>query len=532
MTTTLKNNKATKKTPITYNSYDESPYESFTFPFTHPQHLYTIANLFGLKAANFTKCKVLELGCASGGNIIPLAYHYPKSKFTGVDLSIQQINEGQKHINNLELKNIKLINLSIKDLNEDLGKFDYIICHGVFSWVEKDIQNKIMEICQTLLAPKGLAFISYNTLPGWHTSRTVRDMMLYHSSYFDTTQEKITQSKALLNFIHEAVSDSNNSYATLLHKELDMIKDKTDSYLKHDHLELNNSQFYFHQFIEKAQEYNLQYVADSSIHTMFVGNMPHKVAEKLSVIDDLVRQEQYMDFIINRRFRNTILCHKSVKLNRNIAKDVIEKFYIRSLLKPDRKIENFQLINNCDINFKLNNNSVITTHTKISGAIYYTLYENNIKPISLLELINKTKEKVPEYNDEEIKNTFLELAVRLVLNESLIISSENGNYINYISEKPKINDLNIYQTKHFNWLTNGRQEVVNISETNNKIIQLLDGRHNIDDITKEIIKLIDNKILSYSPSNPEESKQDTYNNIKAIVINTINLACNYALLVG
>ena len=61
------------------NSYDEVPYESHPYAQTHPSRLATIATLFGLSATPVEKCRVLELGCASGGNIVPMAEMFPES---------------------------------------------------------------------------------------------------------------------------------------------------------------------------------------------------------------------------------------------------------------------------------------------------------------------------------------------------------------------------------------------------------------------------------------------------------------------
>ena len=81
------------------------------------------------------RCRVLELGCASGGNLIPMAMDFPDSEFLGIDLSARQIEAGKVHLANLKPRNIELRAASIMDVDAGYGQFDYIICHGVFSWV-------------------------------------------------------------------------------------------------------------------------------------------------------------------------------------------------------------------------------------------------------------------------------------------------------------------------------------------------------------------------------------------------------------
>ncbi len=163
-------------------SYDVVPYFSAPFQATHPDRLATVATLFGLKPAPAERSRVLELGCAGGGNLIPMAVALPGSQFLGIDQSSRQVDQGQEIIAGLGLKNIALRVASLLDIDESYGTFDYIICHGVYSWVRENVQDKILEICATRLAPTGVAYVSYNTLPGWHMQGMIRDMMCYHIS--------------------------------------------------------------------------------------------------------------------------------------------------------------------------------------------------------------------------------------------------------------------------------------------------------------------------------------------------------------
>jgi 2-polyprenyl-3-methyl-5-hydroxy-6-metoxy-1,4-benzoquinol methylase len=168
------------------NTYDEVPYQSYPYSVSQPENLKTIGLLFGMNAPEVETARVLELGCAEGGNLIPIAARYPKASFVGVDLSKVQIDAGNVHIKSLGLKNIEHKNCSITDIDEKFGKFDYIVCHGVISWVPDFVRKKILEVSSQNLSENGIAYISYNTLPGWNMIRTIRDMMLYHSKNFAT----------------------------------------------------------------------------------------------------------------------------------------------------------------------------------------------------------------------------------------------------------------------------------------------------------------------------------------------------------
>src|SRR6478672_6561674 len=108
-------------------TYDDVPYLSKPLFSTHPDLLAAAGRLRGLKTRSSSNCRVLELGCAAGGNLIPMAYALPNSRFVGIDLSSKQIEVGQALRRRLELENINLAAVSIADIDSSYGQFDYII---------------------------------------------------------------------------------------------------------------------------------------------------------------------------------------------------------------------------------------------------------------------------------------------------------------------------------------------------------------------------------------------------------------------
>ena len=89
-------------------SYNNIPYQSLPVPYTYLPHLAGLGRLFGLETADPAQCRVLEIGCAEASNLIPMAWHLPKSQFVGIDLSEVQIDKGRNLIESLAIKNIKL----------------------------------------------------------------------------------------------------------------------------------------------------------------------------------------------------------------------------------------------------------------------------------------------------------------------------------------------------------------------------------------------------------------------------------------
>jgi 2-polyprenyl-3-methyl-5-hydroxy-6-metoxy-1,4-benzoquinol methylase len=318
------------------NSYDELPYPSQAFVQTHPDRLATLARVFGLQPPPIEQCRVLEIGCASGGNLVPMAYALPGSRFVGIDLSQRQVEEGRARIAALGLTNVRIEAMSILDLDERWGQFDYVICHGVYSWVEPAVQDWILRIAGRQLSANGIAYVSYNTYPGWHLRESVRHMMRYHAMPFDTPAERIEQARAMLDFLAGAVPQEGNAYGQVLARELELLARCSDSYLYHEHLEPTNAPLYFHQFAERAAGHGLQYLAEADFAAMLTGRFPPEVAATLEGISaDIVHLEQYMDFVRNRQFRQTLLCREGLKVRRALSPGVMRGMYVASAARRE-----------------------------------------------------------------------------------------------------------------------------------------------------------------------------------------------------
>jgi methyltransferase-like protein/SAM-dependent methyltransferase len=311
--------------------YDKIPYTKHIYQQTQPNNLATIATLFGMPPPPVETCRVLELGCASGINILAMAQAIPNGEFVGIELSAQQIQEGQNNIRQLGLQNITLKQMDILDISAELGKFDYIVAHGVYSWVPPNVRGKILQICRHQLQPNGVAYVSYNVLPGWHIEQTLREMMLYRTKHLTDPTEKLKQAKALLNFFVDTLKPKYDSYSLSLRKELHRVSQLNENYFFHEYLEDNNEAVFFYEFIEHATQNGLQYITDTTATFASLENFLEG-ADKLGM--SLIEKEQYFDFLRNTQFRATLLCHQQISLNRNLVADKLSDFYIAAPLKP------------------------------------------------------------------------------------------------------------------------------------------------------------------------------------------------------
>lgn len=479
-------------------TYDVIPYTSHPFAQTHPERLATLGRLFGLKPAPVTQCRVLELGCASGGNLIPMAFHLPDSEFLGIDLSNRQVTDAQSDIEALGLKNIRIEHQSILDIDASLGEFDYILCHGVYSWVPEPVQNKILSIAADNLAPHGIAFVSYNVYPGWHMREMVRHMMRFHSSQFDEPHERIEQSRALLNFLSNAIA-SDNYYGAMLNSELDLLQNISNSYLFHEHLEEINQPIYFHQFAERAKSHGLQYLAEAEFSSMNSSDFSSEVSATLARIStDLIRGEQYMDFVRNRFFRQTLLCHENIGLKRTLAPEDLEGFLVASSLTPETNPA--ELTPGTSQTFSTKNGRTISTSYPLTKAALSLLGEKWPRAIHIDELVDEARLLLGRSNITGEAHThrtqLLEDLLSCYAENIIELHTWQGNFTQRISDTPAISELAAHQIRKGILVVNQRHESVELSDLTKLIALALDGKHSPDEVLTHIIQQASEGILN------------------------------------
>jgi SAM-dependent methyltransferase len=272
------------------------------------EHLEALAFLFGLDAPAPATARVLELGCAAGGNLIPFAARHPAASALGVDLSTVQVSQGSAAIAHAGLSNIALKVFNIADIDASFGQFDYIVCHGVYSWVPGPVQDAILRICSENLTPNGVAYVSYNVYPGWKAREIVRDAMILRGGPRDTPEEKLSYARGMLEFLEQSARPDSVLKKTL-EEAMPIVRGSNSYYLLHEFLEPCNEPCYFKEFAARADAHGLAYLCDAEPSTMFVQNYGEKVRDPLlrECGGSQIMMEQYLDFLVNRTFRQTLL---------------------------------------------------------------------------------------------------------------------------------------------------------------------------------------------------------------------------------
>jgi methyltransferase-like protein len=378
-------------------AYDRTPYAGQPFCLTHPSLLAAYGCQYGLSPLPPGNSRVLEMGCGDGSNIMPMAYEFPGSQFLGIDLSPVQIGIGQGHVDSLGLMNIRLDARNIMDMGPSDGKFDYIIVHGVYSWVPDRVKEKILDICRNNLADQGIAYISYNVLPGWQFNKSMRDMMLYRSRHISNPKERVNATMELVNTMLEAGADSNRFHDVQLRwfgKNLQSFKDGS-SYLLHEYMEANNDPFYFHQFANALGKQDLQYLCDAEQADFELDGLPSDTAKKIEQLsENAIDIEQYLDFFKNTRFRHSLVCHEEIDVRSKYSLERMKPLFAATNVVPVLDSQDSAISEATA--FRTSAGLQFSTQHGIAQAVLVKL--SQIKPctIDIPSLIQAVKNELPQ----------------------------------------------------------------------------------------------------------------------------------------
>ncbi|MCH9685744.1 MAG: class I SAM-dependent methyltransferase [Deltaproteobacteria bacterium] len=516
-------------------SYDLVPYTSYPYVRTHPDRLATIGRMFGMDPAPITSCRVLELGCASGGNLIPMAEQLPRSRMVGIDLGARQIEEGQAAVQALGLDNVDLRHGDILEVDDSWGAFDYIICHGVFSWVPRPVQDKILQLCHERLTPQGIAYISYNTYPGWHLRDAVRHMMRYHTGQFTDPGQRTDQAGALVDFLAGAV-DPNGAWGQLLRRELALISRTGSDYVFHEHLEEVNTPLYFHQMVERARDQQLQYLGEADVHTMLARGLSAEVVDTLGRISpDITRHEQYLDFVHNRQFRATLLCHAAVDLDRALGPTTVVGGWL-GFAAVDDEVP-IDLSPGVRSAFRTPTGLDIGTDLPITKAALQLLRRAWPDLVSFEELVTQANGLVragglDAGTDEEVAQRLGADLLELYCSGGLELHSWRPSLATRAGDRPRVSRYARYQAEHAKFVTTRRHVRLDLDVASAMVVRRLDGEHDREALVDTLVDGVLDGSLSIDADVDALGRDGLREPLGQVLTRTLDQLAAHGLLVG
>ena len=363
------------------NVYNAAPYPLLAYADAHPARHAAIARLMELPVAPVETARYLEIGSAIGGHLLPLAMSYPRAHFTGIDLAEEQVAQANASARELGLENITFVQADILDYQPEPGAFDYVVAHGIYSWIAPEIRDALLALVARALASEGLGYVSYNTFPGWHSLMAVRRLLQLGAGDLEDPVERAGAGVDTVRFVQTLVPE-NSPLRPVLDWYDEMEGDRFSTVgvnhlvlVTHDELSEYNDPVYLLDFVAHALHHGLQHVADADLSASFPNRLSRQQIEAVNKrIRSAEEFEQYLDFVSNRTFRRSLLVHQGRAANRRLRAipTNLRGTWLRSRASVDGDLG---LDSDGKTGFVAPNEARITTEHRFSKAAFAELIE-------------------------------------------------------------------------------------------------------------------------------------------------------------
>ncbi|MCB0324356.1 MAG: class I SAM-dependent methyltransferase [Bdellovibrionales bacterium] len=511
-------------------AYDSLPYPGYSFRETHPDHLGAVAALYGLITPGVEGARILELGCGCGTNLAAIALSLPAATCVGVDISSRQIEIATKLAVDLQLSNLSFHCHDFLDYEPARQSFDYIICHGVFSWVPIAVRERILSLIRDALSGNGVAYVSYNTFPAWQDRLVGREMMLFHlERHPPGSAAGVKDALDLLRFAAEANSGLNAEYEKSLKAVLEPLVEKPDWYVAHEYLEETNEPLWFSAFASIIDAADLQYLGDARPASSFIDRLPQKLAHAVEHISwDRIAREQHVDLVVNRSFRRSLVCSRRHSLTESPSAEAIRTLSVGCPLvcsdaagiRFDRTLQRFD-------NFRgpafetaepLLKHALAQLSALWPAWVSYTELEQ-----SLLSLDTDSSWRIQTQRElpAQLLNVFAQGGVELHRSVPAFVIRPG--------EQPTTSPLARQQARTASYVTNLRQETVSLGSCDRLLLALFDGSSSTEQLRNALHEMLKSGAIAPSGEHRATPAQEL---AELLLAETLERLCKNALLVA
>jgi len=474
--------------------YDVVSYQGGVVPNSSSNHL-ALCSLWRHGPHPLTqRFHLTELGCGDGANLLPLAFYNRESTFIGIDNSGAAIHRAEAGARCLGLENIHFVQDDVRTLEPaDLRSSDYIITHGLYSWVPEEARAAMLSFCRNDLTPSGLAYISYNAQPGWSMRSLVRETLLRAQTVREAAvEDKAARAVEVATQLLEDLPSQDYAFGALLAEELARVRNGNPGYVFHEYLAEHNEGFWLRDFIAHAQQHGLDYVADAQ-DCRWEGQIPQALRASLSDRDlDPIEQEEMTDLLCHRSFRASILCRSDAPRQSTTHREILETAFITTSLCADS--DPFDLTEGVVETFCREHGPEITLDVSITKAAIVLLANQWPQGMRFESLWQRASQFLVSYGcavHSGAREQLLEELILLYERGQLDLRLDEPNYGRDVPEYPQAHALARFEARHREALTTPFHLPIRFEPEALQFVQELDGSRS----TNELHRVFSSKII-------------------------------------
>ena len=481
-------------------AYDALPYQGRPCPESHPSRLAVQAKLAGLPIPDIRRCRVLELACGDGNNLIAIADSLPDSRCLGIDLSPRHIAAGQAEIAALGLPNIELRQgdlLGLTPGDPSLGEFDFVIAHCLYSWVPRPVQDRVFALCRRHLAKHGVAFVSYNLLPGWRIVQVLRDFLSLHSRGASDPKDRLQRALAgasLLPLLTDAgtgeLSQFISRYGRDFAERLQTLGVWRDQAILHDLIGDPCTPVYFSTFVNHAGRFGLRYLADAEFRRGLPPSLsPEAIAGLRPAIETPMDLEQYADFAAMRTFRQSLLCHGEAPLRSEPQASDLHGLWVTSGWRPAGEID---ATNDDTAEFCGPGDAILRTNHPLTKAAFCILAEQAPQAVAFSDLCARAWQRTQASgslpsDDVEVLGRYI-LRAFFAENHLLRLHAHAPSFPSTPSPRPRARLFARRQVQRGDEVTGLFHENLTLDALGQALLPLLDGSRDLAALVAELAR--------------------------------------------
>lgn len=483
-------------------AYDKYTYLSDPSPASHPDRLFTVARLLGMNPLPERPgtSRILEIGCGSGPSTIPMAASLPEAEIVAVDVSQNQIDRLLARADRLQLSNISVRRLDLREFQDDDGTFDYVIAHGLYSWVPPDAREALLAICGQYLAPAGIAFLSYNVNPGWHLRQPARQFLQFHLRNETDPEIVVRRSQEILPALIDAFPNPFRTYRELFNslRESILNPERGGSYVIHDLLGEALHPVSFTDFTRHAASYGLKFLGEADFEdarAMKLGpELQRLIADWTS---DPLAVEQYIDLLSARPFRKSLLCRAGVSSEPHVSAERLRNVHVAGML--DCQHPKRQLTTSEPLDFTGGADALKgSTRHPLTKAVVLALCEAWPQPVWLDDLLDQAATRLggpdvqAQYASPADRHEVMTSLTRLLSSGILRAYSDCPPFQVHVSASPVASPVARLQAEEGSKIANRLQHPVDADDFQRTLLPLLDGTRSreqlLDDWTTIVLQ--------------------------------------------
>jgi SAM-dependent methyltransferase len=453
-------------------------FDSLPSPERHIRRLETIATLLGRSPAAIDQATVLDIGCGLGALLLAMAVEHPNSTFVGVDYSSEYLGQARANQKVLGLTNVSFIQADINDFSWPGAPFDYVISHGVFSWAGPTLAHTLLERTSSLLAPNGIAAISFNPWPGFHQRETLRGAILGCLDSNASEQERIRVARAVLASTSELLKDAASPTALALSEAVNHCRQQSDRHILHSLLMPNVTSISLSEFIETARQAGLGFLADARpLH--WKGERYRRECRSTSEqelrLDQLAADELSLectlDLLVPASFRVAVLAKE---FNPFTSQAVLERVINMQAASPLSRETS-----RASSRFFTPSGGEVSAGTPWFAKVLEALEERWPESVPVKDLADLCADTPTNELISELYSWFLKELIELEVTRPGVSAT--------VSERPTVHPLARFQVTSQEWVTTYRHGYATLDPFSRAICSLCDGSRSVTAIATSLV---------------------------------------------